>query len=68
MHMIFDVNPDTGFTRNSRFIIDRHKVDTSPFMTYVSVVSRDSVRIVLILAAINGFSVKCANVQSKCLN
>ena len=33
-------------------------------MTYASVVSRDSVRIALVLAALNGLDVACADVQN----
>ena len=39
-HMIFDVNMYTGFTSNSKFVADVHKVDTPHSKTYVSVVSR----------------------------
>ena len=45
-----------------------HKVDTKPLMIYASVVSRDSVRILLILESLNGINVKCANIQNTYLN
>ena len=37
-HMIFNVKMDTLFTQKLRFVADFHKVDTSPSMTYTSVV------------------------------
>ena len=37
-------------------------------MTYVYVVSRDSVIIVLLHASLNGLGVKCANLQNACLS
>ena len=39
-------------------------MDTPPFMTYVYVMSRDSVIIVLLHAALNGLGVQCANLQN----
>ena len=67
-HMIFYVNLDPEFTCKSRFIADGHKVDTSPLITYASVVSRDSVWIVLMPAAPNGLDMKFYNVQNAYLN
>ena len=56
-HMIFDVKLDLGFTRKERLGADGFNVDTPPFMTYVYVMSRDSVIIVLLHAALNVFGV-----------
>ena len=63
-HVIFDVNMDAGFTHKARFVADGHKVDMPTLMIYVSIVSRGSAQIVLMLAALNGFDMKCANVQN----
>ena len=57
-HMIFGVKLENGFLRKARFVADGHKVDTPPTMMYASVVSSDSVRIVLMLKALNGLDVK----------
>ena len=61
-HTIFEFNLDARFMRKVRFKEDEHKLDTSPFLMYASVVSRDSVRIVLILLDIYDLDVKCADV------
>ena len=62
--MIFDVNLDAWFTRNARFVADMHKVLKTSLVTYESVLSRDSVCIVLILSDFNGLDVKCFGIQN----
>ena len=62
-HMIFGVNTNYGFISKSRFVVDRHNVDIPPLLTYTSVVSRDSVWIVLMPSYINGFDLKCTDVN-----
>ena len=52
-HMIFDIKLGEGFRRKARFVADGHKTKTPPSVTYSSVVSRDSVRICLLIAALN---------------
>ena len=47
---------------------DGNKVDTPPLMTYSSVVSRDSVWIVLKLAALNDLDMNCTVIQNTYLN
>ena len=66
--MVFSVKFDAFFTRKTRIIVDRQNVDIPPSITYASVVSRDSVIIVLLLSDISGIVVKCANVQNNYLN
>jgi len=53
MHMIFDVNMGENFRRKARLVADGHKTDSPATITYSSVVSRDSVRIALTIAALN---------------
>ena len=67
-HVISDLNLDAGFTRKTRFVADEHNVDTTPFMMFASVLSRDSDQTVLMLAAINGLCVRFADVQNAYLN
>jgi hypothetical protein len=50
-HMNFEVKMD--FTRKARFVAGGHMTDPPPFLTYSTVVSRDSVRIGFLLAALN---------------
>ena len=62
-HMIFDVNIYAEFTRKLGCIADVHKIDIPPSMKYSSVVSRDSVRIFLMLESLDIIDLKCANVH-----
>jgi hypothetical protein len=63
-HIIFDVKLSEGFRRKARFVADGHKVETPPTISYSSVVSRDSVRICLMLAALNEIKVMCVDIQN----
>lgn len=63
-HLIFDVKMSEGFRRKARFVADGHKVETLPSVLYSSVVSRDSVRICLMLAALNRLDVRCVDIQN----
>ena len=51
-HMIFDVKIGKNFMRKWRFVTDGNKTKTPESMTYLSVVSRDSVCITLKIAAL----------------
>jgi hypothetical protein len=61
--MIFDVKME-DFRRNARFVAGGHTTDTPHAMTYGSVVSRESVRIALTLAALNDVDVKMADIEN----
>ena len=63
-HMIFDIKLSEGFRRKARMVAGGHQVDTPAYMTYSSVVSRETVRIVLTLAALNDLEVKAADIQN----
>ena len=62
-HVIFDIKLGENFRRKARFVADGHKTDTPAAITYSSVVSRDSVRIVLTLAALNDLDILAADVE-----
>jgi hypothetical protein len=62
-HVIFDVKME-DFRRKSRFVAGGHTTDTPPSMIYASVVSRESVRIALTLAALNDLNVKMADIEN----
>jgi hypothetical protein len=62
-HMICDVKME-DFRRKARFGADGHTTDTPYAMTYASVVSRESVRIALTLAALNDLDVKMADIEN----
>ena len=55
-HMIFDVKMD--LTRKARFVAGGHLTKPPSSITYSSVVSRDSVRIAFVLAALNDLDLK----------
>ena len=64
VNMIFDVKLDAGFTRKARLVSDGHKQDAPYSITYLSVVSRDIVRTMLALAALNSLDLQTADVQN----
>jgi Reverse transcriptase (RNA-dependent DNA polymerase) len=65
-HMVFDVKVD--LTRKARLVAGGHQTDVPKDSVYSSVVSRDSVRLALTLASLNGLSVLSADVQNAYLN
>jgi hypothetical protein len=65
-HVIFDVKMD--FTRKARFVAGGHMTQVDGSSTYSSVVSRDSVRIALLIAALNGLRILSCDVGNAYLN
>ena len=63
-HMIFDVKLGEGFRRKARFVGDGHKTETPSSVTYSSVVARDSIRICLLLAALNDLDIMGADIEN----
>ena len=63
-HMIWEIKLSEGFRRKARMVAGGHQVDTPAYMTYSSVVSRETVRIVLTLAALNDLEVKASDIQN----
>jgi hypothetical protein len=66
-HMIFDIKMD-NLTRKARFVAGGHTTNKPESLTYSSVVSRESVRIAFLLAALNGLEVCTADVGNAYLN
>jgi hypothetical protein len=64
-HWVFDVKMD--LTRKSRFVAGGH-MTTTPVQTYSSVVSRDSVRLAFLIAALNGLDLQACDVGNAYLN
>jgi hypothetical protein len=62
-HLIFDVKIE-DFRRKARFVAGGHMTETPATLTYSSVVSRESVRIALTLAALNDLEVKTADIEN----
>lgn len=63
-HVVFDIKLAENFRRKVRFVADGYKVETSPSIAYSTVVSRDSVRIILTTAAFHGLEVLGADIQN----
>ena len=63
-HFIFDIKLGENFRRKARLVADGHKTATPSSVTYSSVVSRDSVRICLLLAALNDLKVLSADIEN----
>ena len=69
VHMVFDVKMDGKFTRKARLIADGHLTETLPkYDTYASVVSRDSVRLAFLYAALNDLDVLSCDITNAYLN
>ena len=63
-HLVFDVKFGENFRRKARYCADGHKTGAPASVTYSTVVSRDSVRILLTIAALNDLEVLGADVQN----
>ena len=66
VHMVFDIKPD--FTRKARLVAGGHMTDPPAAMTYASVVSRESVRIAFLVAALNNLDIMAADIGNAYLN
>lgn len=64
--MIFDVKMD--FTCKARFVARGHMTNPPTSLTYSSVISRESVRISFLLAALNDIDILVADVGNAYLN
>ena len=56
------------FTRKARFLAGGHMTEPPASLTYSSVVSRDSVRICLLLASLYGLEVLAADIGNAYIN
>ena len=63
-HIVFDVKLAENSRRKARFCAYGHKVETRAFLTYSTVVSRDSVRIILMIAALNKLDLQGVVIQN----
>ena len=66
-HLVLDVK-STTLVRKARFVAGGHMTGEPESMTYASVVSRESVHLALMLAALNGLEVLQADVKGAYLN
>ncbi len=65
-HIVFVIK--VNFTSKARFVADGSKMASPSLITYMSVVSRDSVQIVFLIAGLNDLNVLSADLQNACLN
>ena len=63
-HMIFDIKMGENFRRKARMVAGGHTTETPTVCTYSSVVSRDSVRIAVTIAALNDLIVFSYGIQN----
>jgi hypothetical protein len=54
-HIIFDIKMD--FTRKAQFVAGRHTTEAPSSITYSSVVSRDSIHLAFLIAALNDIDI-----------
>jgi len=66
LHMVFDIKID--FTRKARLVAGGHLTDVPSNLTYSSVVSRESVRIMFLIAALNDLQILSADIGNAYLN
>ena len=62
-HMIFDIKQE-DFRRKARLVAGGHTTEAPATLTYASVVSRETVRISLLLAALMDLEVKTADIEN----
>ena len=62
-HLIFDVKME-DFRRKARYVAGGHMTKAPKTLMYASLVSRESVRIALTLAALNDLNVKTADIEN----
>jgi len=67
-HIVFDVKLVENFRRKARYCADGHKTSAPSSLTYSTVVARDSVQIMLLIAALNGLSISGADIQNAFLS
>jgi hypothetical protein len=65
-HIVFDVKMD--FTRKARFVAGGHTTVPPNSLTYSSVVSRESVKIAFLIAALNGLDLMSCDIGNAYLN
>ena len=65
-HMVFDIKMD--LTQKARLVMGGHQTDLPKESVYSSIISKDSVRIILTIAALNDLDILAADVQNAYLN
>ncbi len=63
-HLVFDIKLGENFRYKARYCADGHKTGTPASVTYSTMVARDSVRILLLIASLNDPNVLEADVRN----
>jgi hypothetical protein len=63
-HFVFDIKMGENFRRKARLVANGNETEAPPTITYSSVVSRDSVRIALLIAALNDLKLLSCDIQN----
>ena len=63
-HVVWDIKLGENFRRKARFVAGGHQTEVPTSLSYSSVVSRESVRIALTVAALNGLDVLACDIQN----
>ena len=63
-HMIFDIKMGDNFRRKARMVAGGYVTEVPDVLTYSSIASRDSVRIVFTIAALNDLKVLSCDIQN----
>lgn len=71
-HVIWDVKLGENYWRKARLVAGGHTTEAPASITYLFVVSRDSVRLAFLVAALNGLDMLACDIQNayltaKCL-
>jgi hypothetical protein len=59
-HMVFDIKMEV-FTHKARLVADRHMTNAPLTIMYASIVSHETIRITLLMAALNDLEVKASD-------
>ena len=62
-HMIFDVEMNKNFRRKAQMVADGHKTETTASITYLSLLSCDSVHIASTITAFNKLKIQACDIQ-----
>ena len=68
MHMVFDIKMYGRFTRKARLVADVHTTSPPSSITYSSVLSRESVKIVFLLSSLNDLDIFSCDIGNTYLN
>ena len=63
-HFVFDIKMGENFRRKARLVADSSRTETPAALRYSSVVSRDSVRIALLVASLNDLQLLACDIQN----